>query len=352
MIAVLRKRQLLRFKGVAIVIHVIAVSIIFAIASALVVHRLLDGNSGAHHGDLRAGGTGARRAHLPAAARDVPILQRQPLLVAAPSALWWPAPRRTSPPWAALAVRPSLAGAVGKSLSPDPHGPALEVAAITVLAYAVVIQIAVSTRRERIARQMNLGNRLKALQARIRPHFFFNTLNSVASLIRSDPEAAEKAVEDLADLFRVVIRADRRLVTLAEELEIARQYISIEKLRLGERLTVEWHASAEALVARVPSLTLQPLLENAVYHGIEPSMTGGTITVDCSCEDGRLLILVTNPVPRLRRAPTSGNQVALKNIRERLVRQFGGDVRISIRDTRDRFNISIDAPLIEARASK
>lgn len=352
MIAVLRKRQLLRFKGAAIVTHVVAVSVTFAIASALVANRLLDGNL------ARTTAIFVLAALALAAVTYLPLramyrlLQRQPLLVAAPAVLLVAGTAAYLAAWLTIALRPSLAVAVGKSLSPGPHGPALEVAAITVLAYAVVIQIAVSTRRERMARQMNLGNRLKALQARIRPHFFFNTLNSVASLIRSDPEAAEKAVEDLADLFRVVIRADRRLVTLAEELEIARQYISIEKLRLGERLRVEWHASADALSARVPSLTLQPLLENAVYHGIEPSMTGGTITVDCSCEDGRLQVLVTNPVPRLRRAPTSGNKVALKNIRERLIRQFGGDVRINIRDTRDRFNISIDAPLIEARASK
>ena len=229
-----------------------------------------------------------------------------------------------------------------------PGSVALEVAAMTVVGYALVIQIAVATRREGLARRMNMSNRLKALQARMRPHFFFNTLNSVASLIRSDPELAEKAIEDMADVFRVVIRAEPKLVSLAEDIEIAKQYMDIEKLRLGERLKVEWHISEDAMNARIPSLTMQPLLENAVYHGIEPSLPGGTITVDCSCEDDRLHILVTNPVPEIKLDKQRGSKSALRNIRERLKRQFGGDVRINIRDTRERFNISINAPLLHA----
>ena len=135
-------------------------------------------------------------------------------------------------------------------------------------------------------------------------------------------------------------------------MEIAKQYINIEKLRLGDRLSVEWHMSEEALNARVPSLTIQPLLENAVYHGIEPSMRGGTITVDCSCDEGRLHILVTNPVPEINIDKHKGHKVALKNIKERLKRQFGGDVRINIRDTRERFNVSIDAPLLESSTAR
>jgi two-component system sensor histidine kinase AlgZ len=227
---------------------------------------------------------------------------------------------------------------------------AIQVTVITVLGYLMVIQIAVASRRERMARRKNITNRMKALQARIRPHFFFNTLNSVASLIRSDPERAEKAIEDLADIFRVVIRQDKKVVSLASDIEIAKQYLNIEKLRLGDRLTVEWHTTEDAMNATIPGLTLQPLLENAVYHGIEPNLAGGKITIDCTCEDERLLILITNPVPEIKSTRQGGNQIALKNIKERLKRQFGGDVKINIRETVDRFNISIDAPLVKAQS--
>ena len=226
----------------------------------------------------------------------------------------------------------------------------IQVMVMTILGYLLVIHIAVTSRRERMARRKNITNRMKALQARIRPHFFFNTLNSVASLIRSDPEQAEKAIEDLADIFRVVIKADRKMVTLTAEIEIAQQYMNIEKLRLGERLTVEWHTTEDAMNATIPSLTLQPLLENAVYHGIEPNLAGGTVTIDCSCEDDRLLILITNPVPQLKSSREGGNKIALKNIKERLKRQFGGDVKIIIRETAERFTVSIDAPLVRTES--
>ncbi len=352
MIRTLRKRYLLRFKGAGIFSNTVFVAVIFALMSALVVYRALGVTL------FSAASEFVQIALLMSAATFVPIrlsyrvIQRQSLLIAVIISLatagavafgltltvahYYPWPIFPSLPWP-----PS-----------EPHLVAMQVSLMTILVYSLVIQIAVSARRERMARRMNTSNRMKALQARIRPHFFFNTLNSVASLIRSDPESAEKAIEDLADVFRVVIRADRKLVSLAEEIEIAKQYLNIEKLRLGERLTVEWHTSEDALNAKVPSMTLQPLLENAVYHGIEPSMTGGVVTVDCSCEDERLHILVTNPVPELKSERHKGNKVALKNIQERLKRQFGGDVRINIRDTRERFNISIDAPLMHPRLAK
>ena len=352
MVRTLRKRYLLRFKGAGIFSHTVFIALMFALMNALMIHRELGIELASVASEF------VQIALLLAAATFVPIrlsyrlIQRQPLVIAVGIALLLAGTT-------AFGITRAVAGLYPWPIFPslpwppsEPNVLAMQITLMTVIVYALVIQIAVSARRERMARRMNTSNRLKALQARIRPHFFFNTLNSVASLIRSDPESAEKAIEDLADVFRVVIRADRKLVSLAEEIEIAKQYMNIEKLRLGERLTVEWHTSEDALNAKVPSLTIQPLLENAVYHGIEPSMAGGVITIDCSCEDERLHILVTNPVPELKSDRHKGNKVALKNIQERLKRQFGGDVRINIRDTRERFNIAIDAPLLHPHAAK
>lgn len=352
MFRLLRKRYLLRFKGVGIFSQTLFVAAMFASMNALVAYRPL------HVEPLPALTESLAAALAIAVASFLPLrlfyrtIQRQPLFSAVTASLL-----------IAGAAAYAVSLAVGHYLRPpmfntlpwppdDPFSVSSQIALMTVFGYALVIQFAVSTRRERMARRRNSSNRLKALQARIRPHFLFNTLNSVASLIRSDPESAEKAIEDLADVFRVVVRANRKTVSLADEIEIAKQYMNIEKLRLGDRLTVEWHVSPDAQNASIPSLTLQPLLENAVYHGIEPSMSGGTITVDCSCEDDRLHILVTNPIPELKSGRHHGNQVALKNIKERLKSQFGADVKINIRNTSERFNVSIDAPLKHPRPAK
>ncbi|KAA3630444.1 MAG: hypothetical protein DWQ08_06275 [Proteobacteria bacterium] len=352
MFRILRKRYLLRFKGIGILSQTTFVAVMLGLVNALAAYRSLSVEPVLALADT------VPAALAVAAVSYLPLrlfyrsIQRQPLisalvlslLIAGAAAYLF-----------AMGIGSYYRGPIFTTLPWPPDNPSsasLEIALMTLFGYALVIQYAVSTRRERMARRRNTSNRLKALQARIRPHFFFNTLNSVASLIRTDPESAEKAIEDLADIFRVVIRADRKLVSLADEVEIARQYMNIEQLRLGDRLVVEWHISPEAQNATIPSLTLQPLLENAVYHGIEPSMSGGVITIDCSCEDDRLHILVTNPVPELRPAREQGNNVALKNIRERLRRQFDGDVKINIRNTRERFNVSIDAPLQHARRAK
>jgi two-component system sensor histidine kinase AlgZ len=121
--------------------------------------------------------------------------------------------------------------------------------------------------------------RLQALQARIRPHFLFNSINAVLSLIRQEPKRAEGALEDMADLFRVLMADNRDLSTLEREVELTRQYLSLEQLRLGERLRVEWHIENMPGDALIPPLVLQPLVENAVYHGVEPSADPGTVSV-------------------------------------------------------------------------
>jgi two-component system sensor histidine kinase AlgZ len=166
--------------------------------------------------------------------------------------------------------------------------------------------------------------RIQALQARIRPHFLFNSMNTIASLIRSDPEAAESAIEDLSDLFRASLSGTNEQATLGDEVGLAHRYLGIEKLRLGERLRVDWQVDALPMKARLPPLVLQPLLENAIYHGIEPLPRGGTIKVSGRCIEDMVEITVSNPVPAV--APGNrqqGNRIAQENINQRLAIAFG-----------------------------
>jgi two-component system, LytTR family, sensor histidine kinase AlgZ len=164
--------------------------------------------------------------------------------------------------------------------------------------------------------------RAKALQARIRPHFLFNSMNTIASLTRSNPALAEQAVQDLADLFRASLNEQRSTITLEEELEVARIYQRIEALRLGERLRVDWRIDSVPGNALVPGLLLQPLLENAIYHGIEPRPAGGTVSITGEVAAGLITLVIRNPVSE-RRMQRPGNRVALANIRERLTLMYG-----------------------------
>ncbi len=166
--------------------------------------------------------------------------------------------------------------------------------------------------------------RIQALQARIRPHFLFNSMNTIAALTRSAPEAAETAIEDLSDLFRASLNNSQQQATLAEELTLARRYLSIEALRLGERLAVEWHMDGVPLTTVLPPLILQPLLENAIYHGIERLPEGGTIQVDGDCRDGFVTIAISNPVlSGAAGEQPAGHRIAQENIRQRLQIIFG-----------------------------
>lgn len=178
-----------------------------------------------------------------------------------------------------------------------------------------------------ITQEAGLRSHIQALQSRIRPHFLFNSMNIVASLIAVDPDKAERVVEDLSELFRASLRAEDQLVPLSEELGLCRQYVSIEQLRLGERLQVEWHIDEKIDSTPIPSLALQPLLENAVYHGIQPLLKGGLVSVLVSRDKDRVSITVSNPVREENLSePGSngqGNQVALVNTRARLRAHFG-----------------------------
>lgn len=163
--------------------------------------------------------------------------------------------------------------------------------------------------------------RLQALQARIRPHFLFNSLNAVLSLIRGDPKRAEGAIEDLAELYRMLMADTATLTTLANEIEVTRQYLNLEHLRLGDRLAVEWRTEAAPRDALVPPLLLQPLVENAVYHGIEPGIERGTIEIAIYREGDRVHVRLTNPY-HPEHQHRQGNRMALANIRERLALHF------------------------------
>jgi two-component system sensor histidine kinase AlgZ len=165
--------------------------------------------------------------------------------------------------------------------------------------------------------------RVHALQARIRPHFLFNSMNTIAALTRSNPARAEEAVQDLADLFRANLNEKRNEIRLSEEIDVARTYQRMEQLRLGDRLRVEWKIEPLPQDALVPGLMLQPLLENAIYHGIEPRSDGGLVTVTGEFNKGMITIVVRNPLPAPNLTMREGNRLALANIKERLDLMYG-----------------------------
>ncbi len=185
--------------------------------------------------------------------------------------------------------------------------------------------------------------RLQALQARIRPHFLFNTLNAVLSLIRRDPKRAEAALEDLAELFRTVMADNRELIVLKDEISLCRQYLNLEQLRLGERLRVEWQLDPATEQALVPPMLLQPLVENAVYHGIEPGIAPGLIDIRITLQDTRLRLQLSNPY-YVEHQHRQGNRMALENIRERLQLHFDVEARLETRVVGDRYEIEILMP--------
>lgn len=187
--------------------------------------------------------------------------------------------------------------------------------------------------------------RLLALTARIRPHFLFNSLNAVLGVIRSDPRRAETALEELADLFRNLMQDNRNLVPLSAELALTRQYLDLERLRLGDRLQVRWDVDSCPPDALVPPLMLQPLLENAVYHGVEPLDRPGEIEVRLSRLQDQLLISVANPCPEAEGTHHhSGNRMALENIRERLALFFDLEASLSTGLQNGRYEVRIELP--------
>ncbi len=185
--------------------------------------------------------------------------------------------------------------------------------------------------------------RLQALQARIRPHFLFNSINAVLSLIRTKPKQAETALEDMADLFRVLMAENRDLVPLKDEIALCKQYLSLESLRLEDRLKINWDINKLPENALIPPLILQPLIENAVYHGIEPLADGGEITISVVHKNNELRIKITNPYSADNNHQT-GNKMAIKNIKERLQLHFDLEASLSNKTKNNQYSVHIQLP--------
>ena len=198
-------------------------------------------------------------------------------------------------------------------------------------------------RRARAFSPAQAEARLAALNARIRPHFLFNSLNAVLSLIRARPQQAEAALEALSDLFRAAMRDPAELVSLADEIALGQQYLELEKLRLGERLTVNWQIAGDFSQIPIPPLMLQPLLENAVYHGIEPAAEGGVVSVQVARKGDTLLLAITNPTQH-QTQHAAGNQMALANIRERLALYYDLEARLDIIAGDEIYEVRISLP--------
>ena len=223
-------------------------------------------------------------------------------------------------------------------------------------AFAILLTAAVlywAKLRERAYSPALAEAQLQALQSRIRPHFLFNSLNAALGLIRSDPRRAETVLEDIADLFRVLMRDSRERVPLSNEIDLCKQYLAIEQLRLGDRLATDWRVDDGALAALVPTLLLQPLIENAVHHGIEPSQTGGVIEIDIARVGRTVEISIANPWQGDAAAlSTRGNRIGLDNVRQRLslVHDLEATIDSAVRD--GRYIVRIRMPAERRRAPR
>jgi two-component system, LytTR family, sensor histidine kinase AlgZ len=264
--------------------------------------------------------------------------------------LWIAAPLLARQPYrlgaivvTAIVLLATLAGhAVVGLLAPQPEGSLLREMLVALLATAVLLGY--FRLRARALSPAITEARLQALQARIRPHFLFNSINAVMSIVRHDPKRAEAALQDMADLFRVLMRDNRDLAPLADEVELCRQYLELEKLRLGERLTVDWNVKSMPEDALSPPLVLQPLLENAVYHGIEPSSASGTISVNIFMSRGEVHLILRNPYRADQRGRHAGNKMALANVRERLALHFDAEAALESRVLTDAYEVHIRMP--------
>ena len=201
--------------------------------------------------------------------------------------------------------------------------------------------------RAQVLSQALHAARLQVLRARIRPHFLFNTINAVLSIVRKQPKQAETALEDMADLFRMAMSEAKDLVPLRQEIKLSEQYLALEKLRMGERLQIAWQIDEAAMDALLPPLLLQPLLENAVYHGIETLRLGGQINIALRRTGKQLNLTIVNPCQPVDVSHHMGNKLALKNIRERLELLFDVEASYQVDALRDSYKIAITLPYLQ-----
>jgi two-component system sensor histidine kinase AlgZ len=240
----------------------------------------------------------------------------------------------------ALWLDPHLAGAAGSMAF------IVRTLGVTAIIAAIVLRYMYEQHCQRERELAEAQARFAALQARIRPHFLFNSMNTIASLTRADPARAEAVVEDLSELFRASLADSSALSTLGEELELAEGYLRIEAQRLGERLHVVWDLEDLPREAQLPKLLLQPLLENAVYHGIEPAPDGGTITVSGRYRRGVVNLAIRNTLPAAARpgVTRSGNRIAMDNVRDRLASLYGDEAGMVVGRVENDYQVRLHFP--------
>jgi len=256
----------------------------------------------------------------------------------------------TEAAWWLAAYPDRLLGIVSRAAGADHLELMLRNLSICTIAGGLALRYFYVTHQWRSNVEAEAQSRVRALQARIRPHFLFNSMNTIASLTRTNPRAAEQAIADLSDLFRASLREHRERIPLASEIEIARAYERVERLRLGDRLQVDWQIDGLPMDASVPALILQPLLENAVYHGIEPLDKGGTIRVNGKREGSMAVLTIDNPVAAKIIARRTGHQIGLDNVRQRLELMFHGDAQVEVFEAPERFVVTLRFPAVAAPA--
>lgn len=245
--------------------------------------------------------------------------------------------------WAVPVVVTGLILAAYGQLSPALHGPQIGVYLLMALAAGVAVQHYLELRARAFSPALAEA-RYQALQSRIRPHFFFNSLNAVLAVIRDDPRRAERMLESISELFRAVMGDVRKLVPFEHELGLCRQYVEIEQTRLGERLKVDWQIGAVHPRARVPQLLLQPIIENAVRYGAEKIEGECEIVVRIRQIGFTLEFFVSNPIAR-EPIQREGNQIGLTNIRGRLALIYDLEAKLDARVRRDRFELTMTIPV-------
>ncbi|PCH61254.1 MAG: histidine kinase [Gammaproteobacteria bacterium] len=218
--------------------------------------------------------------------------------------------------------------------------------AISLIICAVALRYFYVQHQSRLSIRAEARSRLHALQARIRPHFLFNSMNTIASLTRSQPELAETVVEDLADLFRNNLNTSDNATRLADEIDLTRRYLNIEQLRLGERLQTLWQIDTLPDDAAVPPLLLQPLVENAVHHGIEPSVNGGRIEINGYLDRDIIHMTISNPLTG-KQTPQTKNKglgMALENTRQRLAGWYEGEAQLETSTKDNHYIVTLTLP--------
>ncbi|BFM19239.1 sensor histidine kinase [Gilvimarinus japonicus] len=205
--------------------------------------------------------------------------------------------------------------------------------------------------RLRAQQQAELRARIQALQSRIEPHFLFNSMNSIASLIATDPDLAERLVEDLADLFRAAL-AQTSMVSAERELALTRAYLRIEQLRLGERLQLNWDVQTPPADLELPNLLLQPLVENAIYHGAENNRSGGEVRVRFESDDTGAHLMVRNSIaPESAASLRPGHKMGLDNVRHRLQAFYGTSAHLTVEELAGEFSVSIHIAAAQRRSA-